>query len=173
MTRWFQRLPIHRKLVTSALLITAVALVVAMVGLSVLDVWRYRSAAAEDAGALASVLAETTAAAVMFNQVDEAEEILRSVRVRDVVTRVCIFLPDGRRFGGFSATGMPCPDRLPAEDRWNSVSGHAPVIRNGRTHATVYVERNLSDLQGRLLLTALAAMRKSAMRSFIVLDPLA
>jgi Tfp pilus assembly protein PilV len=62
--RWFDRLPIHRKLVVSALLITAVALTVAMLGLSAFDIYRYRATAAGDADALASILAENTAAAV-------------------------------------------------------------------------------------------------------------
>jgi hypothetical protein len=156
MRRWFEQLPIHRKLVASALLITAVALVVAMLGLSGFDVWRYRVTAAEDAGALASVLAENTAAAVMFNQADAAEEILQSVRVRNVVTRVCIFLPDGRRFAGFSVTAAQCPEIAPAEGTWNGVYGSAPIMRNGRMQGTVYVERNLSDLRRRLWLTGLA-----------------
>jgi PAS domain S-box-containing protein len=158
MTRWFERLPIHRKLVTSALLITAVALVVATLGLGAFDVWRYRLASAEDAEALASVLAENTAAAVMFNREDEAEEILRSVRVRKVVTRVCIYLPDGQPFAGFSATVDGCPPRMPIDSARNGVSGSAPITRNGRTHGIVYVERNLSDLRRRLLLTGLAGL---------------
>ena len=158
MTRWFERLPIHRKLVVSALLITAVALVVATLGLGAFDVWRYRVTATEDASALASVLAENTAASVMFNQPDAAEEILRSVRVRNVVTRVCIFLPNGRQFAGFSATGEGCPAALPVKVFWSGVSGSAPITRNGRTHGTVVVERNLSDLRRRLLLTALAGL---------------
>jgi PAS domain S-box-containing protein len=158
MMRWFERLPIHRKLVVSALLITAVALLVATLGLGAFDVWRYRVTATEDAFALASVLAENTAASVMFNQPDAAEEILRSVRVRNVVTRVCIFLPNGQQFAGFSATAEGCPATLPAESARNGVSGSAPITRNGRTHGTVYVERNLSDLRGRLLLTALAGL---------------
>lgn len=156
MRRWFERLPIHGKLVASVLLITAAALLVAMLGLSALDVWRYRDAAAEDARALASVLAENTAAAVMFAQPDAAEETLRSVRVRDVVTRVCIFLPDGELFAGFSPHGVDCPTRAPAADGWTGVSGSAPITRNEHTHGTVVVERNLSDLQRRVLLTALA-----------------
>jgi HAMP domain-containing protein len=156
--RWFARLPIHRKLVVSALLITAVALVIATLGLGAFDLWRYRETAAEDARALASVLAENTAAAVMFNQADAAEEILRSVRVRNVVTRVCIFLPNGQRFAGFSATSAECPATVPAESMWTGVSGSAPITRNARTYGTLYVERSLSDLRRRLLLTALAGL---------------
>jgi hypothetical protein len=143
MKRWFARLPIHRKLVVSALLITAVALVIATLGLGAFDVWRYRVTAAEDARALASVLAENTAAPVMFNQADAAEEILQSVRVRNVVTRVCIFLPNGQRFAGFSASSAECPAAVPAEGMWNGVSGSAPITRNARTYGTLYVERNL------------------------------
>jgi PAS domain S-box-containing protein len=156
--RWFERLPIHRKLVGSALLITAVALTVAMIGLSAFDIWRYRVTAVEDARALASVLAENTAAAVMFNQADAAEEILQSVRVRNVVTRVCIFLPNGQRFAGFSVSSVECPASTPPEGAWNGVSASASITRNGRTHGTVYIERNLSDLRRRLLLTGLAGL---------------
>jgi PAS domain S-box-containing protein len=160
--RWFERLPIHRKLVASALLITAVALAVATLGLSAFDIWRYRANAAEDARALASVLAENTAAAVMFNQADAAEEILRSVRVREVVTRACIFLPDGRLFAGATGSGAPCPPSA-AENVSTGVSGRAPILRDGRTQGTVYVERDLSDLQGRLLLTVLAGVAMFAL----------
>jgi PAS domain S-box-containing protein len=156
--RWFERLPIHRKLVASALLITAVALLVALVGLSAFDVWRYRTSAAEDATALAQVIAENTAAAVMFKEEDAARDLLRSVRVREVVRRACIFLPDGSLFVGFAATDESCPSVLNPSTGWNGVAGSALITRNGRTHGSVYVERDLSDLQGRLLLTALAGL---------------
>jgi PAS domain S-box-containing protein len=158
MRRWFERLPIHRKLVASALLITAVALVVATLGLSAFDLWRFREAATEDAGALARVIAENTAAAVMFNQADAAEDILQSVRVRNVVTRACIFLPNGQLFASYTATTTGCPPSVPAADIWNGVYGAAAITRNGRTYGAVYVERNLANLQQRLLLTGLASV---------------
>jgi len=53
MRAWFERLPIHRKLVTLALLITAAALLLAMFALGAFDVCRYRNAARDDAEALA------------------------------------------------------------------------------------------------------------------------
>jgi PAS domain S-box-containing protein len=156
--RWFERLPIHRKLVASALLITAVALGLALIGLSAFDLWRHRAGAADDATALAQVLAENTAAAVMFKEAEAARDLLRSVRVRGVVTRACIFLPDGGLFAGFSAGRTPCPNVLNPTSGWNGIVGSALIVRNGRSHGSVYVERNLSDLQGRLVLTALAGL---------------
>ena len=158
MKRWFERLPIHRKLVASALFITAVALAVATLGLSAFDLWRYRAGAADDADAWASVLAENTAAAVMFNQADAAEEILQSVRVRDIVTRACIFLPDGQLFAGFARTSVTCPPRIPSSNAWNGMAGTAPITKNGRIHGTVVVERSLANLQQRLLLTTLVGL---------------
>ena len=66
MRGWFERLPIHRKLVLSALLVTAVALVILTAGLAIADAIRFRTTAASEASALAQVLAENTAAAVAF-----------------------------------------------------------------------------------------------------------
>ena len=79
MRRWFDHLPIHRKLVTLALLITAVALATAMVVLSLLDAWRFRETAAEEAEALADVVAQNLAVAVALEDVviDSREEARR------------------------------------------------------------------------------------------------
>ena len=153
MRRWFDRLPIHRKLVASGLLITGVALGIATAGLGAFDLWRHRAAAEDDATALAQVLAENTAAAVLFGEPAAAEELLQSIRPRAVVTRACLYLPDGRLFAGFSASGLACPGR-DVDDTWGGVSGQADIARDGRVLGTVVVERSLSDLGGRLLTTA-------------------
>jgi PAS domain S-box-containing protein len=163
MRRWFARLPIHRKLVASALLITGVALSVALLGVSLLDGWRHRSAAEVDARALAGVLAENTAAAVLFNQPEVAEEILESVRVRSVITHACIFLPDGSLFAGFGVES-DCAQSAPSGSSADVV-GEAPIIRNGRTYGHVRIERNLSDLTERLAFTSLAALGMFAIAS--------
>ena len=156
MRRWFAQLPIHRKLVVSALLVTGVALVMAMLGLSVIDALRYRATAREDAVALARVIAENTSAAVAFRDADAARETLASVRVRDVVTRACIYLSDGSLFAAYAKGAVPCPLAVPADGTWVGVLGNAVVSRNGRIQGAVFVERDLTDLRGRLLVTAIA-----------------
>ena len=85
MRRWFARLPIHRKLVAMALVVTAAALVLATTGLILLDLWRYRETALGDTAALAEVIAENTAAAVTFNDSAAAAGSLSTVRVRPTV----------------------------------------------------------------------------------------
>jgi PAS domain S-box-containing protein len=165
--RWFERLPFHRKLVVSGLLVTAAGLAVALLGLSAFDVFRYRSTAVEDARTLAGILAENTAAAVAFNRDDEAEGLLQSVRVRSVFTRACIFLPNGQLFAGFSAASSdPCPDVEPPPEAWGPVFGRAAIIRSERLRGVVYVERDLSDLRGRVLLTSVAGLAMFALAAF-------
>jgi len=158
MRRWFARLPIHQKFVTSALLVTGAALVMAMLGLSIIDALRYRATAREDAFALARVLAENTSGALAFRDADAARETLASVRVRDVVTRACIYLPDRSLFAEYSSANAGCPRTVPDDGTWKGVSGDAVISRNGRLQGSVYVERDLTDLRGRLLVTAIAGI---------------
>ena len=155
MKRWFATLPLHRKLVTSALFVTAVALLIAMLGLAGFDAWRHRATAAEDATTMARIVAENIAAAVAFQDVPAAEQTLRNLQVQDVITRACIYVPAGELMAGFSRTSRPCP-RVAAAAAWVGVFGQAPVRRNNRVYGTVFVERDLSDLRRRLLATALA-----------------
>jgi signal transduction histidine kinase/ActR/RegA family two-component response regulator len=158
MRQWFQRLPIHQKLVTLALLVTALALGIAMLCLAVFDVWRYRASASDEAGALAAVLAENTAAAVAFKEPGAAAEILRSIRVRTVVVKACVYLPDGTLFAEFSRRETACSAALQTGEAWSRLSGTAAITRNERHHGTVYVERDLSDLSSRLGVTGIVGV---------------
>jgi signal transduction histidine kinase len=156
--RWFERLPIHRKLVTLALVVSAASLMIAMLGLSLIDLWRYRSTSADDATALAQVLAENVAAAVAFDNTEETEDLLGSVRVRGEVARACVYLPDGELFAGFARGTGACPEVMRDDDAWSRVAGVAPVVRNERLFGTVYVARDLSDVGRRLAVMSLAGL---------------
>jgi signal transduction histidine kinase/CheY-like chemotaxis protein len=154
--RWFDALRIHRKLVVMALAVTTAALVAATVGLVLLDVWRYRVAAGDDAISVGRIIAENTGAAVVFGDPDAARETLGTVRVRPVITRACVYLSDGPLFAGFvRSPSLSCPAAAPLEPRWSSVVGRSvPIVRGGKQVGQVYVERDLSDLGARIKLTA-------------------
>jgi signal transduction histidine kinase len=156
---WFRRLPIHQKLVALALVVTGFALGLAMLALAVFDIWRYRQTATEEVAALAGVLAENTAASVAFDEPDSAAEVLGSVRVRDVVVKACIYLPNGRLFAGYARQReSPCADRQFLTPSWSRLEAAAPIVKNARSLGTVYVERDLSDLSRRLNVTALVGV---------------
>jgi signal transduction histidine kinase/ActR/RegA family two-component response regulator len=159
MKRWFTRLPIHRKLLVMALFVTTVALLVANTGLIVIDLWRYRTAARDEAVSTARVIAENTAAAVAFKDADGARSTLESVRVRPMVRRACLYLATGSLFAAFARSPeLACPAIRPDDRPMAIVSGTAPVVSNGRMVATVYVERDLVDLWTRVAVAALTAL---------------
>jgi signal transduction histidine kinase len=134
-----------------ALAVTTAALVFATVGLTIIDVWRYRTAAADDTASLASIIAENTAAAVAFEDHAAARDSLATVRVRPSVGRACLYLPTDKLFEGFGRTAnSACPRSRPENVTWRVVAGTAPVERNGRVLATVYVERDLTEIGARV-----------------------
>ncbi|MGE0702861.1 MAG: ATP-binding protein [Vicinamibacterales bacterium] len=158
MKRWFDRLPVHNKLVAMAVLVSSFALLVAASGLMLLDLWRYRASAADDASTLARIIADNTAAAVTFGDPAAAEGTLGTVRVRAAVTRACVYLEDGTLFARYERSGeTSCTEEIPAEPLADSVSALVPITSNARVRGMVYVERDLSDLGERLAVTATAA----------------
>lgn len=159
MRRHLERLPIHRKLVALALVVSTAGLLVALVGLVLVDVWRFSERAEEDAASLAGILAETSAAAVAFEDEDAAREILSAVRVRSEITRVCVYLADGRPLASYGrAPDVTCPRSLPETDGFLYAGASHPIARNGRIWGTVYVERDFSGLAERVGVASAAAL---------------
>lgn len=151
MRHWFEGLSVHRKLVAVALGVSTVALLVALLGLTLFDVWRYRSRAGDDAATLASLIAENSAAAVTFGDEGAATETLATVRIRGAVTRACIFLPDGALLAAYARSPeRTCASAPPVADGFFEVGARVPIVRNGRTWGSVYVERDFSGLPARI-----------------------
>ncbi len=159
MTGWFAHLPIHRKLVALALMVTATALVLATASLVAVDVWRFRVTAIEDTSALAQVVAENMVAAVTFQDEDAARTILATLRVRPGLRRGCVYLESGRLFAGFNVTdALVCPATVTRPTSWRIVAGNADVTRNGRQVGRVYVERDLSEIAARIAIAAVTGL---------------
>jgi PAS domain S-box-containing protein len=160
MKRWFIRLPIHQKLVVMALLVTTIALLIATAGVMIIDAWRFRTAAFDEAVSTAGVIAENTAAAVTFKDQDVARSSLASVRVRPTIRKACLYLTDGSLFAAFERSAeFSCPTTQPAADsRVSAVTGTATVSSNERVIATVFVERDLADLWTRIAVASLTGL---------------
>ena len=159
MRRWFAPLPLHRKIIAIVLLISTVAVSAVVIGLLAFDVARFRDGAFDDVQALARVVARNSAAAVVFNDPETARQIVDSVDVRPAVSRACLYTADGALLAGYAQRGEPSCPAVPAAERgWRRLSAVVPVARNDRTVGSVYVERRLTDLPARILVTASAAL---------------
>ena len=159
MKRAFSRLPIHRKLVVMALLVTTVALLIANVGLIAIDTLRYRAGAFDDALATARVIAENIAAAVVFGDQEAAQANVESVRPQANVRRACVYLSDGSLFAGFSRRAeLACPAAHPMMAPPETAVGSAPVRSNQRLVGTVYVENDLADIWARIAVAGFSGL---------------
>ena len=158
MRRWFDALPVHRKLVVMSVAVSTMALLTVGTGLLLVDVWRYRTNAQDDITTLARIIAENTAAAVTFADTAAAQDTLSTVRVRFAVTRACIYRPDGTLFTHYErSTEEICPAANPSVQTFGRFGVSVPIVRNGRTWGSVYLERDLPDLGRRVAITVLAA----------------
>ena len=144
MKAWFDRLPIHRKMVATAVAVTIIALTAVTFGLVGVDLWRYRADAIEATQELARVLADNAAPAIGFEAPEGADETLSSVQVRPEVRRACLFTLDGRVFGQFArANSLPCSAPTLERSSWSAVFGRAEALDQRRRVGTVYVEQDL------------------------------
>jgi signal transduction histidine kinase/CheY-like chemotaxis protein len=141
-----------------ALVVTTVALLVAMLGLTIADLWRYRASAFDEAVSAATVLAENSSAAVAFSDVEAARATLETVRVRPSVLRACLFLPDGSLFAGYARSGLVCPTGVPPGVPWTVANGTAVISSAGKVIGTVYVERELTDIWTTIAIAAITGM---------------
>jgi len=151
-----------------AMAVTTIALSLAVASLIAVDLWRYRSLAKDDTTALARVIAENVAAAVIFENPEEAQDILATAGVRESVPLACLYLPDGTLFARFERSSHDSCPRTPATSTIAlTVTGTSPIIRRGRMVGTVYVERQLLEfwtsvavavLTGLLVLVAAGAI---------------
>jgi signal transduction histidine kinase/ActR/RegA family two-component response regulator len=155
MKRWFSALPIHRKLTTLALGVSTAALLAAVLGLVLFDVARFRRSSVDEAYALAEVIAENTAAAIVFDDEPAARSTLASVRVRPTVRVACVYRADGSLLASYvRSTASACPVVPMDAQSWSAVRSVADVRQNGRHVGSVLVERDLSDLPARVMATA-------------------
>lgn len=159
MRRWFASLRLHRKIVAIVLAVSTVAVGAAVIGLLAFDVARFRTGTIDEAETLGRVIARNSAAAILFNDAEAAREILESVDVRPLVSRACVYTADGTLLAAYEPSPvMHCPSvPSPARD-WTAVSVAVPVSRNDRVVGTVYIERTLTDLPARIIVTAVAAL---------------
>ena len=61
------------------------------------------------------------AAAVVFEDPQEANTILAAAAVRPTIRHACLYLPDGRLFAQFARIGETCPARPEAPEIMNII----------------------------------------------------
>ena len=172
---YFRDLSIRRKLLLMLVLSSATGLVLAAVALIGYAFDAAREAEQQDVQTLAKVTAANTSAALTFQDVATATEILASLREAGSVELACLYAVDEgevqQLFAEFRAAATGCPASPAGIGGEGMLLGQAEVRLGGEIIGRLYVVQNLTQLsqtlsgQVRITLSVLGA---SFLLSFVV-----
>ena len=140
---------VGQRLTIITVLASALALTVALGSITVSESIAFRTALRADVGTLADLVSANSAGALVFDDQNNAEETLRSLRYRRNVAAAAVYNQRGARVAAYART-----DRVPSENVKALQTGEhdgvfsaiRPVIHNGARIGSVYVEASLDEL---------------------------
>jgi C4-dicarboxylate-specific signal transduction histidine kinase len=159
--RTFQDLPIRRKLTWLVLLAGGAPILLSSIALLANNVYLLRSSEMEELTSLASVLGDTSAAALAFDDPAAARDVLKSVGHQPDIRFACVYTGDGKPFAWFDATQTPGwkPPEVPQGERCNVVEGRfvdaVQQFPYGDKTGTIYLRSTLDDAFTQLAYSAL------------------
>ena len=154
-------LPIKRKLTLMMLLTSTVILVLASAAFAAYELITFRSSMVLDATVLADVLAGNSIATMKFDQPEEAEKTLSTLRAEPHVEAACLYKEGGGRFAEYlrgSGEAAAFPEK-PGADGGQFAPGHLALFRpvvdlDGKPVGTIYLRVDLEGMHERIRLYA-------------------
>ena len=152
---------------TAIIVVTTTIILLLASGLFVaLEVQNYRRALVQELTAIAQITSSNSSAAILFDDQAAAQETLAALRARPNIEAAALFLPDGRLFSRYLATGLieesaglhhashGLNEELGAGDsayrlEW---SGHSvdivgPIIFDGEHIGAIQIRSNLKQIE--------------------------
>ena len=134
---------VRGKMMRIVLLTTAIALLAAGAGMLTHDLSVYRDSWVADLDTQASILATSTASALVAGDRGVAQRNVNALQVRPTVLVTALYLPDGTLYASFVRTGEPPPPlQLQAAARSSRVSSGnveliQPIVQDGKQLGTL------------------------------------
>jgi signal transduction histidine kinase/CheY-like chemotaxis protein len=145
LTRRVRQPSVRRKLMAVFVRTTAIALCLAAVAMSLVDMTAYRNARASQLSTEASILALAAAPALAFDDRAAAQRSLGALRAHAAVTAAALYTPDGSLYASYAKAGQPAPAPKLASAT-DSVSQSSEEVRltqriteNGEALGTIYL----------------------------------
>lgn len=160
-----KKLPIKAKLILMTMVISVAALVLAMAAVLTYVTERAKKDLVNDISTTARLIADRSAAALLFDDEKLGRENLYSLRGKPSVAAACIYNKEGAVFAGYSSadgSGVACPAAAGNSGysfQKNSLTLFEPVLFNGKQAGSVFIYADLKELRGKIKdLLALAAL---------------
>lgn len=149
--------PISRKLTIMNVLVSGTALLAACVAFFAYDQYTFRQAMVRNISAEAQIVGANSAAALIFNDPDAAQQTLAAFRTLPHVITAAIFTADGQLFAQYARSpgerlanpGDPSGNPI-AVFRSRELTLRQPIIFQGRRLGFVYIRSDLGETGQRL-----------------------
>jgi signal transduction histidine kinase len=157
-TGLYQHWPVRRKLLALIMATTTFALAVSAAGILIADSRFFRETLNEDLGALSEIIADTSTAALAFDDAKVAAETLSALRARPHLIAACIYRAGGTVFASYFRAGSTavCPapptDGTQVSELDDSISLSRPILLSGRTIGRLTLLYDLDEIRQRRLL---------------------
>jgi two-component system, sensor histidine kinase and response regulator len=140
---------VGRRLTLITVLASALALSLALGSIAVFESVAFRTAMRADVGTLTDVVSANTTAALLFDDQQNVEDTLRSLRYRGNVAAAAIYDRRGARVTYYARAKRVPPSTVYAiavGEHDGVFSAMRPVVHDGTRIGTVYVEASLDEL---------------------------
>ena len=148
--RWFVGLSLRRKLVALSMFTAAVALLLASIGIVVFERITVARELKESLATQADVIANNSAASIVFEAPGTAEEVLAALRADPRVARACLYDASGAVFAAYSRVGridaasFPPPRAAGARTSAGQLHLFQEIRRNGEVVGRLYLQADLT-----------------------------
>jgi len=149
-----QNLPIRRKLMTVIMLTSGAVLLLTCLSFVTYEVITLHKGMVDGLMTRSQIIAENSTASLAFQDASDASDVLSALKTDPRVIDACIYDSDGNIFARFptnAATGTfpPAPSGAGFHFKQSSLVVFRPILQNGHTLGTVYIESDLSALTER------------------------
>lgn len=154
--RIFQNISIKHKLTLIIMLISGIALLIAISVIIVYDQRTFKRNMVRDQNILSEIIADNCTAALTFNNEDDATETLAALKAEKHIVSAAVYNQDNRVFAMYFRPGIGSSDSLfppKKEGSWfekNHLNVFRPVILDGDVIGTVYIKSDLREIYSRL-----------------------
>ena len=158
--RRFRDLPIGQKLVVVAVAASVLALFVSSVAVGSAAFVALRKDVRGDLQAQAQIIATNSSAAVAFQDVRTANQIIGALHSNADIEMACLYDGTGKPFTSYQREDGQCPGTAPPDGTLigRQVTVSLPVAETELRVGTLYVEGNLSQVRSRLMAQIVASV---------------
>jgi two-component system sensor histidine kinase/response regulator len=170
----FHKLPLRRSLILLSLFTSGLGMVLVCAGFLVYDMHEFRARKVKDLKVTATMLSTNSDAALLFDDSTAASQLLNSLRARPLLRAAALYHADGRVLATYVQEELKgkiqFPLRPPDGVVWSPISLNVgePVLLDGKSIGTLYLEADLSDVHQRMIQYGWTAGIMSVVCLFVV-----